>query len=350
MKINSLPLLGKILVGVSVFLVVFSIIILNSIASFLFPAYYFYVFLAVIVFVIFYFIDFDILEIFSKHLYLLSIVLLLLPIIFGQVTRGAMRWVEFWGYTVQPSEIVRPFLFLFAAVQISKLKKLDIKSFVNVFLMLLFPLILIFFQPSLGVTLITLTGFFGAFLSRNIPIRYVVLLLIFGVLSLPIFWFILEPYQKDRVLAFLNPWLDPLGRGYNSIQSIISVASGEIFGRGLGRGVQTQLAFLPEKHTDFIFAAIGEELGFIGSFIILLSFSLFFWLVIRIQNTVKQISRKCFAGAVFTSFFAQSFVHIGMNLGLLPVTGLPLPLISAGGSALLGTSIILGMLMSSLRK
>ncbi|MCS7092266.1 MAG: FtsW/RodA/SpoVE family cell cycle protein [Patescibacteria group bacterium] len=350
MNINSLPLVGKMIVGVSISLVIFSIFVLNSIASFLFPAYYFYVILAIIAFLVFYFIDFEVLEIFSTHLYLFSIMLLLLPIIFGQVTRGAVRWVEFGGYTLQPSEIAKPFLFLFASVQIAKIKKLSIKRVIFVLAMLFLPLILIFFQPSLGVTIITLIGFLGALFGRGIPVKQFVFLLAILVILLPVFWLILAPYQKGRITAFLNPWLDPLGQGYNSIQSMISVASGGIFGRGLGKGVQTQLAFLPERHTDFIFAAIGEELGFIGSFAVLILFSVFFWLILRVQSIVKQISRKCFASCVFVSLFAQTSVHIGMNLGLLPVTGLPLPLVSAGGSALLGTSIILGILMSSIRK
>jgi len=161
----------------------------------------------------------------------------------------------------------------------------------------------------------------------------------------PFLWLILAPYQKARVMALVSPVADPTGAGYNSIQSMIAVGSGMISGRGLGEGVQTQLAFLPERQTDFIFASIAEELGFVGAGLVIgLSFFVLYRIVVIVENAGSPVARA-FAAGVFTTFFVQILIHIGMNMGLLPITGQPLPLISAGGSSLVATMATFGMLV-----
>ncbi|KKU02897.1 MAG: Cell elongation-specific peptidoglycan biosynthesis regulator RodA [Candidatus Woesebacteria bacterium GW2011_GWE1_45_18] len=159
----------------------------------------------------------------------------------------------------------------------------------------------------------------------------------------PLFWQIMQPYQRERILTFVNPESDPYGAGYNALQSMISVGSGRLLGRGLGKGVQTQLAFLPEKHTDFIFAAVGEELGFLGAGLLLLGG---FFILSRLVSIVENASSpagRAYVSGFFLTLLVQTFVHVGMNVGLLPITGVPFPLVSAGGSSLLGTFIGLGI-------
>jgi rod shape determining protein RodA len=168
-----------------------------------------------------------------------------------------------------------------------------------------------------------------------------------ALIAVPLVWNILAPYQRSRVSSFLNPSEDPLGAGYNSIQSMVSVGSGMFIGRGLGKGVQTQLAFLPEKHTDFIFAAVSEELGFIGATITILCLFVLFWRLIKIIESARSFAARAFVSGLFLTLFVETLIHIGMNLGLLPITGVPLPLVSAGGSSLIATMIGLGIALGS---
>ena len=290
-------------------------------------------------------VDFQILRAFSFHLYIISIFLLILPLIIGQVTRGAIRWIPIAGLTIQPSEIVRPFLLLFFASYLIS-EDMSLIKLIKSIILLIIPITLIIIQPSLGVSILTLIGFLGIFLASSIEKKYFLFFGIILILFIPLFWQILAPYQKQRLSAFINPRVDPLGAGYNSIQSMISVGSGRIFGRGLGKGAQTQLEFLPEKHTDFIFAAVSEELGFVGSIILLLILSIFLFRIVKISEDSKGPIERAFISGIFFALFAETFIHIGMNLGLLPITGIPLPLVSAGGSSLLATAISLAMVMN----
>lgn len=165
----------------------------------------------------------------------------------------------------------------------------------------------------------------------------------------PVFYMKLESYQKQRIITFINPNNDPQGAGYNIVQSIIAVGSGGFFGRGLGSGIQTQLRFLPERNTDFVFASVAEELGFLGVLILILFYSFLFLRIIHIMSLVRYDIGKLYISGFFLGFLFQTFVHMGMNLGIMPVTGVPLPIISAGGSSLLATMISLGIASSVLR-
>lgn len=327
-------------------LLIASIMVLYSIASFIFPVYFVYIILSAVAFYVFLRLDFDIFSVFSKHLYILSIFLLLLPLLIGQVTRGSVRWIPLGPITLQPSEIVRPFLILYFADYI-KNNDLNLNTLIKVAAIAFLPIILIVVQPSLGVALLTAVGFLGVIFAADIDKKILLKGALVFIAIIPLFWLVLAPYQKERIQTFLDPSKDPRGAGYNSIQAMISVGSGKLLGRGLGEGVQTQLSFLPERHTDFIFASIAEELGMVGVVIVLFALFLLFWRIIYIMENARDPVSRAFISGVFLTLFAESFVHIGMNMGLLPITGIPLPFVSAGGSSLLATSISLAMVMNA---
>jgi len=311
------------------FLILISGSILWSIAPKLFSGYLFLIFAGLVAFAIFSLVDFDIISLFSKHFYVTSIALLVITLLLGRVTRGVIRWIPFGVLTLQAAEIVKPFLLVFFA------NNLDKKA---VFLMLI-PLALVFVQPSFGVAFLLAMGFLGIVLASNVKKRYFLYIALAALLVIPIFWHFLAPYQKGRVISFVNPYADPLGAGYNSIQAQITVGAGKFFGRGLGKGNQTQLSFLPEKQSDFIFAAISEELGFVGAGLVLAALFLIVWRLTVYMGSARGPEARMYLAGLFLTFVAQIGVHIGMNLGLLPITGIPLPLVSAGGSSLLGTLI-----------
>lgn len=327
-------------------LLIFSFFILNSIMPSIFPSYYWYFVLGIIAFLIFSLFDFEILSVFSRYFYIISIVLLLITLVIGQVTRGTVRWIPIGSLSIQTSEIVRPFLLIFFANFITE-KRLNFKRLFQILLLMGLPLILILVQPSLGVTALTGIGFLGLFLASEADKKIFLYLGVIGLIFIPLVYMFLAPYQKTRITAFLDPASDPQGVGYNAIQSTISVGSGKLFGRGLGRGVGTQLSFLPERHTDFVFASIAEELGFVGAIVLLMITFFLFIRIIGYTERAINIPARLFLGGLFLTFFAQTAIHVGMNMGLLPITGVPYPLVSAGGSSLLATMTSLGIVMGT---
>ena len=206
---------------------------------------------------------------------------------------------------------------------------------------------LVMLQPDFGsaLTLLVLTA--GLLLFTNVPRRYLIWSAVAIVLTGALSWqFAFQDYQKDRVISFLNPGLDPLGRGYNIQQSVIAVGAGGLFGRGLGEATQSQLRFLPEAQTDFIFAVLAEQLGFLGVVIILGAYGVLIWRVVRIiYATSDGFAMFCAAGFLLM-VSVQAFLNIGMNLGVLPIVGLPLPFVSLGGSAMLANFVMLGIVQS----
>lgn len=294
-------------------------------------------------------INYKILKIYSKPIYIFSIIVLTFVLILGIESRGAVRWVEFFGFRLQFSEVLKPFLAISLAAYLSNVKNMDFKNILNVFL-LLFPIvILIFFQPDLGNAIIY--GLIVLFVLVYLGFSYKYFAIIFApfFLAAPIFWNFLHDYQRQRILTFINPSSDPLGTSYNVIQSIIAVGSGMIMGQGIGQGTQSGLRFLPERQTDFIFATISEQLGFIGVIIMLICFGLILYRILLIfLNTDDKFCRILCAITFFT-FLIQVFVNIGMNVGILPIVGVTLPFISYGGSSLLSNFIFLS-LISSIQK
>lgn len=279
---------------------------------------------------------------FWGFIYGLSLLLLLITLLQPEI-RGSRRWIEVFGFTFQPSEIVKPLIIIAWSGFLAARPKKDWRVFLG-YLGLFIPVFgIVFKQPDLGNALL----FFGVFLllipAAGFPLRYFFSLLFLLFASLPVAWGHLAEYQKLRLLTFLNPGLDVQGAGYNSLQAIIAIGSGKFFGRGLGAGTQSALKFLPEYHTDFIFASMTEQLGVFGAAIII---GIYFLLLLQIfRVAVRNQGFTYIAGlGIFLQLFLQVSINIGMNLGLLPITGVTLPFFSVGGSSILATFIALGIM------
>lgn len=280
-----------------------------------------------------------------KYIYYFILVLLIIVFILGFETRGSLRWIPLGLFNLQPSEFVKPILILILA----KFWSENSPSWLNIgkSALIVFPAaILIFKQPDLGTTLTITMIWLFMLIGSNISVFKLLFMFLSGLILIPIGWFFLKDYQKYRITSFLSPEKDPLGVGYNAIQSTIAVGSGEFFGRGLGRGTQSRLQFLPEFRTDFIFASIAEEFGFIGSVILLLLYSAIIGRSIRIMHYANNRFSNLVVLGVLGMFFFQIIVNIGMNIGILPITGITLPLLSYGGSSMLTTLICLGFIAS----
>lgn len=332
-----------------VFLLVLSLIILNSVANTLFPSYFIYIILGLLVFWFFSQVGFEIVSLFSTHLYILSIFLLVLTLVIGKVAHNTIRWIPIGSFTLQPSELVRPFLIIFFANYLTKEKITRTRLF-KAFILLILPAFLILIQPSFSVSMITIVGFVGVLIASDFNKKYLLFGLGIIVIAIPIFWQIMAPYQRQRLVTFMEPASDPLGSGYNSIQSTIAAGAGELTGRGLGRGIQTQLSFLPEKQTDFIFAAVSEELGFIGASLMLIATFIILFRFTKFMENSNSPAARAYISGFFLTYLVQVFVHVGMNMGILPVTGLPFPLVSAGGSSLLATMTGLGIAVGAYKQ
>lgn len=277
--------------------------------------------------------------------YIGVILLLITVLILGIETRGVLRWIPLGILNIQPSEFAKPALILFLAQFWTK----NYTSWKNILKSIMWTLpfiLLVFKQPDLGSTLTILAIWFLMLFAAGVSAKKMFVIGLLVLFVIPLGWLSLHDYQKERVIGFLAPESDPLGKGYNLIQSQIAVGSGQIFGRGLGRGTQSRLQFLPEFRTDFIFAAIAEELGFLGALMIL---SIYFFLLVYFlkvaQNAFDQFGFLIIFGVLAMLTF-QTFVNIGMNIGLVPITGITLPLISYGGSSLLATFLSLGLVAS----
>jgi rod shape determining protein RodA len=281
--------------------------------------------------------------------YILAILMLGATLVLGETVRGSTRWIEIGTFQLQAGEFVKPLLMLAFAHFLHLYPPKTIKNLLINTLIFAIPVLLIFKQPDLGtalaVSFIWLAQVFVAGLSYWIiaaGLGFAFVLTRF----LPSF---LHDYQIRRLETFIDPFRDPLGAGYNVIQSIIAVGSGGILGKGLGHGTQSHLRFLPERHTDFIFASLAEELGIIGSLLVIFCLGgLLYRLLILATHKPSSSSRLIYLGA-FGYLFFQTFINIGMNIGVAPVTGVTLPLISYGGSSILATAITLGIASSCAR-
>jgi len=308
-----------------------------------------FVAVGLVLMLIFSFVDYRFFNSYRTVLYITGIILLLLVLVLGQNIRGSTRWFGFFGQTFQPVELVKLFLVFWLAGYLAKYGRqfFHFKHIVISGSMIIVPAVLVALEPKMGYAIMfILFWIIMLFLLKVRLWHLVVILLLIAVIGSIAWLFILEDYQKDRILTFIDPARDPLGRGYNVKQSIIAVGSGQIMGRGLGLGPQSQLNFLPEQETDFIFAVIAEEMGMIGSLLII---SFYIILLYRIYLITKQIRENfgLFLVLIILILFSlQIIINIGMNIGLLPVTGIPLPFLSAGGSSLLVSLISIGILQS----
>lgn len=278
----------------------------------------------------------------SFVLSLAGIAALLVLILFIEPIRGATRWFSFFGFTAQPSTLFAPFFILTLSYILSVSPVDSLLKLLRYLAIVSVPLFLVFKEPDLGTTLILSLTFAAVFFYAGIKLRHFVVL---SLLTTPLFLLlpkILKPYQIQRLASFLNPQLDPSGINYNSLQAIIAIGSGGLFGKGFLQTTQSKLRFLPEAHTDFIFAASAEAFGFFGVLIILATYFLLLYNLLPKTNKENTIS-KLYSVAAFAFLFTQFAFNIGMNLRLLPVVGVPLPLISYGGSSIVSAYILLSI-------
>lgn len=320
-------------------------------------------------------------------------ILALIAVLFTPAVNGSHRWFGMLGLNYQPSESAKLLTILMVARIISKDHLTEFKQLIYGLGIMLVPVLLIIIEPDFGTTLVFGFSLLAMLVAADVPLVYILLLIspilsivssvywvaiviwililvvlllqarlswvpvtiaaiinIFVALIMPVFWNSLKDYQQNRILTFVDPMRDPLGAGYQIIQAKIAVGSGSILGKGWLLGTQKNMNFLPEHHTDFIFSVIGEESGFIGSLLLLLVFTLFFWRLIRDIGDLKVRDRRIAATGIFAYLMFQTFINIGMNIGLVPATGIPLPFISYGGSNLLINSLSVGVVLKYLNE
>ena len=292
----------------------------------------------------------------NYFIYGAALFFLFLVFILGIVRLGAQRWIKVAWFNFQPSEFAKLAIIIFLARYFSRKSVNDtsllsgkfgiFQAIILPFIFVAVPMLLIIEQPDLGSGIMLMLVFVCLLYLTNVRLRYIFVVLILLILPLPFFWNFLHDYQKQRLLVFLNPNIDPLGAGYTIIQSRIAIGSGGFWGRGWLSGTQSQLYFLPESHTDFIFATFSEQWGFLGSCLLIC----LYYLIIRqgfvIAHRTQDAFGRLLAYGISLLLALQVFINISMNMGLAPVVGLPLPLMSYGGSSILATFIALGILVN----
>tara|TARA_B100001123_G_scaffold67935_1_gene75812 strand:+ start:4950 stop:6074 length:1125 start_codon:yes stop_codon:yes gene_type:complete len=281
--------------------------------------------------------------------YIIVLILLLAVDMFGITASGSKRWINLFFINLQPSELMKVALIIFLARYYNKIPSQSVNSIKHIFvpfLSFLIPVFLVIAQPDLGTAvLIAISGLIVIWLT-GFRIKYFMYSFFVMVCLLPVGIAFLKPYQKTRILTFFNPERDPLGAGYQIIQSKIAVGSGGIFGKGFLQGSQSYLDYLPEKHTDFIFTLFSEEFGFFGSIFLLLLYALIIYRIAKIGSECKNNFARLFCFGFAAAFFVYVAVNMAMVLGLLPIVGAPLPIMSYGGSSMLSIMIGLGIVMS----
>ena len=281
-------------------------------------------------------------------LYLLSLSSLFF-VLFSQEIRGVTSWFRWGGLSFGPIEFIKIVIILLLAKYFSlrHIEMYRVRHLIVSGIYIGLPISIIILQPDFGSILVLFSIWFGLIMVAGIKLRHLFILLLIAILLFVGSWFVfLKDYQKERILTFFNPQEDPLGRGYHISQSLIAVGSGGWFGQRLGTGSQAGLKFLPEQHTDFIFATFAERRGLVGVLFLLTLFALLLWRIIKIASISLNNFSRLFAIGLAVMLFAQMVINIGMNMALLPVTGLTLPLISYGGSSLVSIFLGLGILQS----
>ena len=284
----------------------------------------------------------------SFALYVINITLLALVLVLGRERLGAIRWFSIGSFAFQPSEFVKiSFILALASLLGSKRVNLeDARGFIPPLIVLGLPFTLVLVQPDLGTALLLLPIFLAMMYVGGARTKHLIVLGVAGLAALPLFWHFLRDYQKQRLLVFLNPNVDPLGAGYTIIQSKIAVGSGGLIGKGWLAGTQNQLNFLPERHTDFIFSVIGEEWGLFGALILILLYFLIVRRGLDIAYSTNDMYGKLVAVGIVTLFSLQVVINIAMTIGFMPVVGIPLPLVSYGGSSMITSFIAIALLLN----
>ena len=281
--------------------------------------------------------------------YILGILLLLLVIFFGISASGSKRWINFFIMNLQPSELMKIAIIVCFARYYHRIQSSDIQSYkylLQPIILLLIPCYLVITQPDLGTAILIAGSGLAIIWLAGLNLKYFVYSGLILLVSLPFAISFLKPYQKSRILTFFNPDRDPLGAGYQIIQSKIAIGSGGFLGKGFLQGTQSYLEFLPEKHTDFIFTLFSEEFGFVGSMVLILLYALLIYRIIRIGFSSRSFFAKLYCFGFASALFLYIFVNIAMVVGLLPIVGAPLPIMSYGGSSMLSIMLGLGIVMS----
>jgi rod shape determining protein RodA len=283
-------------------------------------------------------------------IYIIIVGMLVWTAIFGVTASGSQRWINLYFINIQPSELMKIFIILCLAKYFHRIKLENVNSLyalITSLVIIFIPMSLVIIQPDLGTSLLISISGISVLWFAGLNHKYFFYTLLMSIISLPFIISFLKPYQKLRILTFLNPDRDPLGAGYQIIQSKIAVGSGGLLGKGFLKGTQSYLEFLPEKHTDFIFTLFSEEFGFLGSIILLSIYALIIFRVIKIGSISRSYFAKIFCYSFGTSIFVYVVINMSMVLGLLPIVGSPLPIMSYGGSSMLATMIGFGIVLSA---
>ena len=292
--------------------------------------------------------DYKILQRYGNHFYVFNLILLILVMLVGQTALGAQRWIALGPISIQPSEFSKLIMIIALAAMLEKRggKINTITDLAPVAAYVGVPFLLVLKQPDLGTSLVFLAIFFGMVFVAGVRLRLLLGIFGAGLAAMPVLWHFLKDYQKMRIMVFMDPNIDPLGAGYHIIQSKIAIGSGMLFGKGLFGGTQSQLNFLPENHTDFIFSVVGEELGFVGCAILLLLYLVVLWRGIRIAQDASDMFGRLLAVGITSMIAFHVLINVGMTMGIMPVTGIPLPLMSYGVSSLTTNIMAIAILLN----
>ena len=280
-------------------------------------------------------------------LFIAIVVVFVLLLVVGHTAKGSQRWFNFGFFRFQPSELGKVVFALALARLCSALPPSSGRGIGAAILVAGAAIVPIMLQPDLGSSLVYAVMLFAVFVAAGAPVKILGSIVGAGAAMLPLGWMILKPYQRMRLLVFLDPMIDPQGAGYNVIQSRIAVGSGGLYGKGFMHGTQGKLHFLPEPHTDFIFSVFSEEFGFIGCAVVLLLFAILLWRILNVSQYTRDLQAKLMCAAIAAWLWFQIMESVAMSMGLAPVTGLPLPLFSYGGSSLLVIALGLALVQSA---
>jgi len=330
----------------AVILVIISLATFFSLDSTIFRQQFTFFIVSVSFYFLFLNINYRVLGFYAKYLYIIMIILLTALFIIGIEAKGAVRWIDIFGVRLQFSEIIKPFFIIVLAHFLSTNEKVTFSKFLKALLILSPIFFLTLKQPDLGNAVIYFLTTVGMLIVYGFPIRYFLALLMSIIIPFPFMFSFLHDYQKARLLTFFSPTGDPLGSSYNAIQSLISIGSGGFLGKGFGQATQSILKFLPERHTDFIFATITESLGFVGGAVIVGIFAIFLYRIYFSSRAVHDKFSHLVVMGFYFFFLVHIFLNIGMNIGIVPIVGITLPFVSYGGSSLLTSFITIGILSS----
>ena len=307
-----------------------------------------YLVFAIVTFIILSQLDFKSLSYLSPFVYAFVILLLIFTFIVGIEVRGSVRWVDLGFVTIQGAELAKPVIVLFLAYFFIRFPTTNFRNFLIAIILIVIPIVIIAKQPDLSNSLVLFSTWLVMIFISGVNLVYLLMGAGVVLIAVPFVWnLFLKTYQKNRLLAFLNPSIDPQGVSYNIVQALIALGSGQLTGKGLGRGTQSHLNFLPEGRTDFIFSVAGEELGFVGVALIILIFAFLIYRIIKMAaRSINKETKLFIYGAAFI-LAIQFFINAAMNMGIFPVSGVTLPFISFGGSSIVSMFILLGLVQAA---